>query len=297
MYLFQKIEDAAFKENDARRSIGEFLLENKNDLAGLSMQDIAERTFSSKPTLVRFAKYFGYSGWREFIYAFTHEVASLDLNSAEMIDANLPFNQDSATLEIIENIASLKIQSIRETVNLFDEEDLNFAAQLIDQSENLVIYGASPNNYYGELFRRKLLSIKKKAFMARSGEMGVISHSVTAKDCALIISYSGDSQDKDPVSSVKFLRRNGVPIIALTSGGQNYLKDYATVVLNIASREKLYSKITNFSTEESIMLILDVLYGKIFSLNYQENLQYKINTAKILESERVTNFKDLQEEF
>lgn len=44
MYLFQKIEDATFKENDARRSIGEFLLEHKNQVAELSMQDYSSRT-------------------------------------------------------------------------------------------------------------------------------------------------------------------------------------------------------------------------------------------------------------
>ncbi|MHC5374492.1 MurR/RpiR family transcriptional regulator [Enterococcus sp. LJL120] len=297
MYLFQKIEDAAFKENDARRSIGEFLLENKDQLANLTMQEIAQRTFSSKPTLVRFAKYFGYSGWREFIYAFTHEVASLELSASDSVDPNLPFDENSETLEIIENIANLKIQSLQETVALFEEEDLNTAAALINQAENLVIYGASPNSYYGELFRRKLLSIQKKAFMARPSEMGLISHSLTPADCGLIISYSGNSPEKDPISSVKILKRNGVPIIGLTSGGQNYLRDYATVVLNISSREKLYSKITNFATEESIMIVLDVLYGKVFALDYQKNLAIKINNAKDLESERASNFKAMQEDF
>lgn len=37
MYLFQRIEEAAFKQNDARRTIGEFILENCDQLPGLRM--------------------------------------------------------------------------------------------------------------------------------------------------------------------------------------------------------------------------------------------------------------------
>ncbi len=37
MYLFQRIEEAAFKQNDARRTIGEFILENRVQLPELRM--------------------------------------------------------------------------------------------------------------------------------------------------------------------------------------------------------------------------------------------------------------------
>lgn len=297
MYLFQRIEEAIFKQNDARRVVGEFLLENRDHLQGLSMEEFANKTFTSKSTLVRFAKYFGYSGWKEFIYAFTHEVASYNESAYQDVDPNFPFQNGDNTLEIIESLLTLKIQSLKDTAELMVVEDINRAAELIDQADQVVIYGTSPNCYYGELFKRNLVTIRKKASIAKAGESGIISNTLTKADCALIISYSGNNPNENPTSNVKFLIQNKVPIISITSGGENYLRDYSDVVLNISSKEKLYSKITNFATQESILLILSVLYAKVFSLDYEKNRKNKISNSKQLECHRQATFKELSEKF
>lgn len=44
MYLFQKIEEAAFKQNDARRTIGDFLLSNREKVSEYSMEEIENLT-------------------------------------------------------------------------------------------------------------------------------------------------------------------------------------------------------------------------------------------------------------
>ncbi|MGG5373137.1 MurR/RpiR family transcriptional regulator [Enterococcus sp. AZ196] len=297
MYLFQRIEEAAFKQNDARRTIGEFILENRDQLQELSMDEIAKRTFTSKPTLVRFAKYFDYSGWKEFMYAFTHEVAYYDENAYEAVDPNFPFSAEDDSLQIIEHLVTLKMQSIKDTVSHIAAEDLNHAAELIQKAENIVIYGTSPNSYYGELFKRNLLTIQKRAFLSKAGENGLISSALTNRDCAIIISYSGNNPDENPTSNVKKLKRSGVPIISITSGGKNYLRDYSDVVLNISSKERLYSKIANFATQESILFLLDALFSKVFALNYQVNMDNKIANSKVLETKRQSDSKDLSEHF
>lgn len=294
MYLFQKIEEAVFKQNDARRTIGEFLLENRENLTEYSMEDISKLTYTSKSTLVRFAKHFNYSGWKEFMYAFTHEVAQF-CDSGLEVDINIPFDQSADTLEIIENVANLRIQTIKETSSLMSVADINKAALILAQSETIVIYGRSPNSYFGELFKRNLNTINKKAFFADADESGLISNTLSHKDCAIIISYSGNNPDSYPMKNIKLLIKNQVPIISITSGGENYLRDYSTIILNVSSREKLYSKIANFSTEESILFILNILYTKVFSLNYEENMATKLKNSRSLEIRRETSFKDIAE--
>lgn len=296
MYLFQKIEETVFKQYDARRTIGEFLLANREKLSEYTMEDIAKLTHTSKATLVRFAKYFNYSGWKEFMYAFTHEVAHFNDNHFD-VDTNVPFDHAADTLEIIENIANLRMQTIKETSSLMSVIDINHAANILNQAETIIIYGRSPNSYFGELFKRNLNTIHKKAFVADTDESGLISNTLTSKDCAIIISYSGNNSDSYPMKNVKTLLNNRVPIISITSGGENYLRDYSTIVLNVSSREKLYSKIANFSTEESIQFILNILYAKVFSLNYDENMKTKIANSRRLEVKRQTTFKDISEDF
>lgn len=289
MYLFQRIEEEIFQNSETKRAIGEFLLANKEHVGNYSMEEIAKLTFTSKPTLVRFAKTLGFSGWRDFMYAFSHEVVSLRDTSLIEVDPNYPFKKADDVYQIIENVATLQMQTIKDTLSFINPEEILSSAKLIEKSETIVIYGTSPNSYYGELFKRKLVGIGKRALFADLGEAGITSQSLSSKDCAVIISYSGNNPDREPTVNVKYLLKNHVPIIGITSAGENYLRKYSSFVLSISSKERLYSKISNYSTEESIMLVLNLLYSTVFSLNYEKNMERKINYSRTLEPQRETN--------
>lgn len=49
---------------------------------------------------------------------------------------------------------------------------------------------------------------------------------------------------------------------------------------SITTREKLYSKIGTYFSNDSIHLILDILYSCLFKNNYDYNLEYKTNISR-----------------
>ena len=51
-------------------------------------------------------------------------------------------------------------------------------------------------------------------------------------------------------------------------------------VLTMSSRERLYTKISNFATEESIIYILNVLFSCYFAEDYENNKVFKIKKFK-----------------
>ena len=79
------------------------------------------------------------------------------------------------------------------------------------------------------------------------------------------------------------LKNMQTPIIAITSIADNNLSKLADVTLRISSREMLLTKIGDFATTTSIKYILDTLYAGIFSFDYQKNLDYKIQIAKLVD--------------
>jgi DNA-binding MurR/RpiR family transcriptional regulator len=109
----------------------------------------------------------------------------------------------------------------------------------------------------------------------------------TKKNCAILISYSGESSEILQIA--RLLKNNRVPMIAITSIGENSLSKLADVVLRITTREKAYSKIAGFSSSESISLILDILYSCYFSLDYKANFENKVNLARLTELRQITN--------
>ena len=296
MNLLHKVEEAMMQYGgSSRRSIGDFILKEKNDLHKYSLQEIADQTYTSKAAVVRFAQALGFSGWKEFVKAFTEE-QSYQAQHYSNIDANFPFTKDSRRKDIINQLCSLQVESLLDTADLLDEAPLDECAALLLGSRRVAMFGLNPNFALAKLFKRKMLSIGRQVELPSQGDVGLLAHSLDKYDCAVIISYSGNSPTTGALSVLPTLKQRNVPIIGITSVGDNLLRQKADYTLSISSYERLYSKISTFGTENSILFILNVLFSICFAADYDANLERKIGTARELEStRRVTNEQALKE--
>ena len=281
--------------HDARYAVGEFVLHEQSNLHKYTINQIAEYSYTSKATVVRFAKTLGFDGWKEFMKAFISEMKYLEQHKADA-DVNYPFDAKSSVNEIIDNIKKVQIESIQDSADLLDVEMLEKAVHYLIKAKHIIIFGLSPNIFIGELFRRKMITIKKQVDIAKLGEMGIISNTLTEDDCAIMISYSGNNEHAEPMCYIPTLLENKVSVIGITSGGDNYMRKELDCVLTMSSKERLYTKISNFATEESLQYIFNVLFSCYFAKHYQDNNLYKLQNSKILESSRWAVLKSMKDE-
>ena len=190
----------------------------------------------------------------------------------------------------------MQVESVLDTADLLDHAPLEEAAALLKRSRRVGLFGISPNNLLGELFARKMLSIGWVIDVPARGTFGLLASALEKTDCAIIISYSGNSGVKETGAILPILQKAGVPIIAITSAGENLLRSAAQYTFSISSRERLYSKISTFATENSILYILNVLFSCYFAQDYEANLNRKLDTSRLLEQERRTTSPDLLEQ-
>lgn len=294
MFLFQKIEELMMNYQDARHAVGEFVLSEKEHLHEYTINEVAQYSFTSKATVVRFAKTLGFNGWREFMKEFISERKYQEMHK-EDIEVNYPFTEKSSLEEIVENLKTVQIESIKDTADLIDSKALKKATNYLLNAKHVVIFGVSPNVFLGELFRRKMITIGKQIDIANPGEMGIISKTLGKDDCAIVISYSGNNPNAEPTCYLPLMLMNKVPIIGITSGGDNYMRQNLDCILTMSSKERLYTKIANFATEESIQYILNVLFSYYFSRNYQKNNLFKIQSSKSLETRRIATLEQMKD--
>lgn len=296
MYLLHRVEELSVQQGNARGAIATFIMHNHTHLDCYSISDIAEATFTSKPTVTRFAKDLGYHGWRDFIKDFMDEVRRRDDSSLVTIDANFPFSAGDADEEIIRKVADLRTSTVADTLSSLDRARLRMAVGYLERAELVRLFAQSPNAYLGDLFCRKLLTIGKQAQQVRNGEFGLAARNLGQCDLAILISYSGNNPGESPMNLVPVLEERRVPMVAITSAGSNYLRTHANCTLTISSNERLYSKIANFSTEESIGYLLDALFACLFARDYDANVQKKVGDARALEeNRRIAGLRALRE--
>lgn len=197
---------------------------------------------------------------------------------------------------ILDNLQQLHTETIRETRDLINTKTLNQAASRIMKGKNVVLFTRSPNSYLASVFARKLNSIGCLARVASSDETGLIAAALGEEDCAVIISYSGNNPTKEPLDKIKILKKNRVPMIGITSGGENYLRENVDCIFTMVSRERLYTKIANYSTEESLSFILNSLFSCVFARNYRKNKNFKILNSRVFEQERYTQMKEMRDQ-
>ena len=285
MLLQEQMKQDIFSYNE--KTIIDFILEKQEQIKDYSTKMIGDETYTAPSTIIRIAHKLGFQGWSDFKEAFLDEVIYLN-NHFQEIDPNFPFTNQDTMMQIAHKITQLHIESAKDTASLIQHDTLQKALRIMAKADVIKVFAVANLNFIGEEFVFKLNRIHKRAYIEPvQDNQFQDAIMTTSNECAICLSYSGETPT--------LLKENNVPIIAITSLGKNRLSDLADVSLNISTREKSFSKIAGFTSWESMNIVLNILYSCLFSLNYQANLDYKIEVARRVETNRKIDNEIIEE--
>lgn len=292
MLLEQKIENLV-DISPSEKIIADYLLEQKLKIKEMSTRDIAKATYTSSSTVVRFSQRLGYSGFNELKDNYISELYYI-ANHFCQIDPNFPFDQKDSFMNIAGKMSTLVKETIDDSLSLIHHDSLQKAAYLLKNTNRIFLFAIGTSALLGEMFKQKMTRISKTVVTEYLvGEYGFHCHLIEPTDCAILISYTGETPNV--IQYAKRLKGKNIPTIIITSLGDNTLKDYSHIVLHISTREKQYSKISTFTSEYSIQFLLDVLYSCYFSLNYDKNLQRKTELSRYEEQTKKITVPTIKE--
>lgn len=292
MLIREKLENGDFSNSE--RVIVDYILDNKMKIKDMTTKEIANATYTSPSTLIRIAHKMKYKGWNDLKEAYLKEEEYLESHFCN-INANVPFENNDTIMSIASKLATLKKESIDDTLSLLLHDDLQKAVQMIRKSSSIYLFAVSNNGLITQEFVHNMTRIGKDVKSCTlQGEYVYTAAIVPKGACAIIVSYSGETPIL--VNVIKTLKNKDIPIIGITNIGDNTLSRNADVVLKICTRERLYSKIATFSTDVSIEYILDLLYSCVFALDYDKNLDKKIAISKMIEKGRFSTIEYVKEE-
>lgn len=293
MLIRERLEECDFSNSE--RAIVDYILEKKLEIRDMTTKEIAQGAFASPSTLVRIAHKMDFGGWNELKEAFLKEEEYLQSHFQE-IDANLPFARTDSAMSIAGKIASLRKEAIDDTHALINHDDLQKALLIMRKASSVGIYAVSNNLILAREFQHNMARIGRRVDLCQlQGELVYTAYMAESSSCALIISYSGETPIL--IRAAQMLKKHKIPLIVITNIGESSLSKMGDCVLRICTREKQYSKIATFTTDSSIAYLLDVLYSCVFALNYDKNLQFKIDASRAIEQGRgMTTVKIIKEQ-
>ena len=292
MLIIQKLEEMQELSGN-EKEVAKYLITHQHKISKLSINDIAKATYTSPSTTVRLSKKLGYEGWKELKGAIVDELKYIH-DHFEDIDPNYPFNREHTNMEIVNRIGSLLSNTIIDTMNLIDHDILQKSVLLLSKAENIYVYGITNAIGVAYDFKYSMRTIGKKVTIIENlDEFPYTIYATTSHDVSIFISYSGENEEL--LSSAAALHSKHLPIISITSIGDNTLSRLSDYVFYMTTRERLYSKINNYTSKESTSYILNILFSCIFASNYKYNLETKMNLSRQIDTKRSSTIEIMKE--
>lgn len=252
--------------------IASYILNNKDAVTKLKIQELADILFISKSAIHRFVKKIGFNGFNDLKVSIAKENADL-LENNSYINVNYPFQAKDNPRQIAFKLLELYEKAIKETFEYVDLDQIKAVSQLIDSADVIDVYTHAHNSNIAENFQDKMLTIGRSVNCPNSfynQRLTVLASD--QKHVAIILSYSGKATFILPI--VKKLYEKGVKVIQIGKAGSNYYSQYVTYHLSISDSENNRDRMSQFSSHIAMQYIMDVLYGCIYNVRRKKNTKY-----------------------
>ena len=252
--------------------IASYILNNKDAVTKLKIQELADILFISKSAIHRFVKKIGFNGFNDLKVSIAKENADL-LENNSYINVNYPFQAKDNPRQIAFKLLELYEKAIKDTFEYVDLDQIKAVSQLIDSADVIDVYTHAHNSNIAENFQDKMLTIGRSVNCPSSfynQRLTVLASD--QKHVAIILSYSGKATFILPI--VKKLYEKGVKVIQIGKAGSNYYSQYVTYHLSISDSENNRDRMSQFSSHIAMKYIMDVLYSCIYNEKRKKNTKY-----------------------
>ncbi len=234
------------------------------------MYDLARESFTSPATVVRLCKKIDIRGFTRLKVLLAEEIKYFQDMKLNLLDSTT-IEKDDTPRAVIEKITNIAVKTIEETRVLVNEKQFMKVVKLLEKAVIIDFYGVGASHIVAMDGLFKFMRIGKNVityqFYDRQYVQAVNSD---ASHVGIIISYSGETKEMLQIAGI--LQKNGTPVVAVTSCGENSLNRIADYNLFVTAKETVFRS-GAMASRTAQLYIIDILYALYCSLHYDETIQ------------------------
>lgn len=261
----------------SERKVAETVLKSPETVITKSITSLAEDSGVSEPTVTRFCRKLGLSGFMELKLCIARELPSgsyVHENVSETDD--LPF--------IFEKLFNSGIEALKTSLKQIDTETLQKAVEAISNAGRIDFYGQGGSAIVARDAYHKFFRLGIPCSIHDDPHMQVMSASFLTKgDVLIAVSHSGST--KDIIESAKIAQKSGATIIGITGGAKSPLSKVSDITISVNSKEAalLLAPMTSRLVQ---LAIIDVLFVTVAMGRMGDFRQQLQNVKKALIGKR-----------
>ena len=245
------------------RAVSDYLLSHQGEAMGLSIHQLAEKTFSSPSTVIRMCQRIGFAGYKEFRQAVTCEMAVRRMSPEQ---GCREVTRSDSLDDIVDKVTCKNIMSLEDSKNLIDTETLQRCVELLRECRTVLLFGLGASLCAARDLNLKLLRLSKPCVVNDDWHAQLLqAKNAASDDLAVVVSYSGETVEV--IECMKALRERGAPIIAITRQMSSPVAELSDYRLYTTDNEATFRS-GAMSSRISQLNIIDILFTAYANSEY-----------------------------
>ncbi|WP_042302488.1 MurR/RpiR family transcriptional regulator [Paraburkholderia kururiensis] len=250
--MLSQVEAMRDQLRPSERKLADYVLESPREVLDLSMTEVADRAGVSQPTIARFCRALGFSGFREF-----------KIRLAQGVAAGVPavyrdVRPDEPVPGVAAKVLDRTIGALIQVRNTLSSDAVAAAIALLAAARRIEFYGAGGSGIAAQDMQHKFFRLGMPS-VAYSDPHTFLMSAALLGDGDVVVAISNTGRTRDIVDAAKAALAGGAKVIAITHGNSP-LARIATVGLhaNVDEDTDIFSPMTSRTSHLAIGDILAV---------------------------------------
>ncbi|XCP86431.1 MurR/RpiR family transcriptional regulator [Roseburia hominis] len=256
----------------AEKKVADYILAHVSEVLYMSITDLADACKVGETTVFRFCKSMKLQGYQQFKIQL-----SLGIQDEEKNSGQEPLTKDVAKTDsfsvMTQKLLNSNVNVLTETSALLGNENICRLVERLIDAERIFFFGVGASQIVAMMAANRFLRIVNKAYCYTDSHMQtMVASTMTQRDVAVVISYSGST--KDSILLAKLAKDSGAFVAGITRFAKSPLVSHADVVILCGSNEGPLEG-GSINALMSQMFILEVMYTeyyrKVYDSSYENN--------------------------
>ena len=277
----QQIKRLFCDYTSAERKVATFVLENPQEVTGLTVHQLAEKCGVASSAVIRFCKTIQLQGFAELKIEMARELGSKREEQKNTVPAVEP---GSGTEGVVRKVFQSGMDTLQDTLDKLDFSKIEKMSQILVNAKHIFIFGLGTSStvVLDAQYRLSQLGLWATA-CTDILLMGVTGANLEKGDVVLAISHSG--RTKAVVDAVRLAKKKGATILAITSFNDSFLYQESDVAATVFADEATYP-VEAVSARVAHICMVDSLAMLLATHNYDSFAQHIKSRNDVLEGIR-----------
>lgn len=256
----------------SEKKVADWVISEPATCISLNIGQLAKQVGVSEPTVMRFCKAIGCTGFQDFKLKLARTLGAVSVPRFD----SMKLDRDDSAESLKNKVFDSTIQELMQVRDRMNMVGLQSAIDVLCDARRIEFFGFGASAAVARDARHKFIRLKSTAVACADPHVQLISASTMTRD-DVVVAISQTGRSKDLIHSVKLAREHGASIVGICPDNTP-LAEYSDFSLAIAAEENT-ELFTPLTSRIAHLVVIDVLAAGV-AMQKEPELEQQLKSIK-----------------